>query len=76
MLACTACGKSKIVNSYSRHRKGHGVTGTWRLRAPIHKATHKPNLHLYLGKKYCTKCLRIAKKDFNPSLSQKTAVQV
>ena len=66
MLICTTCGKSKIINAYSRHRKGHGVTGTWRLRAPIHKKTHLPNLHLFRGKKYCTKCLRTAKKNFKP----------
>lgn len=64
MLACLRCGKGKNKLSYSRHKKGSsGAGGTWALRAPIHQRTQKPNLHTYLGKKYCTKCLRIVKKN-------------
>ena len=48
--------------SYSRHKKGSsGAGGVWALRAPIHKRKQKPNLHVYKGKKYCTKCLRKVK---------------
>ena len=46
----------------SRHKKGSsGAGGVWALRAPIHKRIQKPNLHIYKGQKYCTKCLRIVK---------------
>ena len=59
MLACVSCGKGKKISAYSRHKKGSsGAGGTWALRAPIHQRTQKPNLHLYKGQKYCTKCLR------------------
>lgn len=63
MLACSRCGKGKNIVAFSRHKKGSsGAGGTWALRAPIHKRTQKPNLHLFKGAKYCTKCLRIVKK--------------
>ena len=46
----------------SRHKKGSsGAGGTWALRAPIHSRIQKANLHVYMGKKYCTKCLRTVK---------------
>ncbi len=62
MLACLRCGKAKNIVSYSRHKKGSsGAGGTWALRAPIHQRTQKPNLHVFKGKKYCTKCLRVVK---------------
>lgn len=62
MLACVSCGKSKIISSYSRHKKGSsGAGGNWALRAPIHKRVQKPNLHQFKGDRYCTKCLRIVK---------------
>jgi len=65
MLACLRCGKGKTISAYSRHKKGSsGAGGTWALRAPIHQRTQKPNLHLYKGDKYCTKCLRIVKSPF------------
>lgn len=65
MLACNSCGKGKNTVSFSRHKKGSsGAGGTWALRAPIHKRIQRPNLHVYLGKKYCTKCLRIAKPRY------------
>lgn len=49
--------------AFSRHKKGSsGAGGVWALRAPIHKRVQKPNLHMFMGKKYCTKCLRIVKK--------------
>lgn len=67
MLICSKCGKGKNIQSYSRHKKGSsGAGGVWALRAPIHKRIQKPNLHTYLGKKYCTKCLRLVKKNFQP----------
>lgn len=65
MLICTRCGKGKTKVSMSRHKKGSsGAGGVWALRAPIHQRTQKPNLHSYLGKKYCTKCLRLVKASF------------
>ena len=65
MLICARCGKGKNVSSYSRHKKGSsGAGGVWALRAPIHKRIQKPNLHIYKGKKYCTKCLRVVKPKF------------
>lgn len=63
MLACIRCGKGKNIVSFSRHKKGSsGAGGVWALRAPIHKRTQKPNLHIFKGEKYCTKCLRFVKK--------------
>ncbi len=65
MLACLRCGKGKVVSAYSRHKKGSsGAGGTWALRAPIHQRFQKPNLHVFKGEKYCTKCLRIVKTKF------------
>ena len=65
MLACIKCGKGKNTLSYSRHKKGSsGAGGTWALRAPIHVRTQYPNLHIYKGQKYCTKCLRAVKKPY------------
>ena len=65
MLACVRCGKGKNIQSYSRHKKGSsGAGGVWALRAPIHKRIQRPNLHVFKGDKYCTKCLRIVKKPF------------
>lgn len=62
MLVCSICGKGKQMISYSRHKKGSsGGGGTWSLRAPIYKKIQKPNLHMFKGKKYCTKCLRNVK---------------
>lgn len=73
MLACTRCGKGKNKISFSRHKKGSsGASGVWALRAPIHKRIQKPNLHVYKGQKYCTKCLRIVKVK----LPQAEATQV
>lgn len=67
MLACIQCGKGKNIISFSRHKKGSsGAGGTWALRAPIHSRLQKPNLHLYKGNKYCTKCLRAVKPKFVP----------
>ena len=66
MLVCARCQKGKNIVSFSRHKKGSsGAGGTWALSAPIHSRIQKPNLHLYLGKRYCTKCLRIVKKPLN-----------
>lgn len=64
MTICTRCGKGKNKIAYSRHKKGSsGAGGVWALRAPIHKRVQKPNLHIFKGDKYCTKCLRIVKKS-------------
>lgn len=74
MTACFRCGKGKNRISFSRHKKGSsGAGGVWALRAPIHKRTQKPNLHVYKGKKYCTKCLRIVKEKFRPSQANLTS---
>ncbi len=64
MLKCSNCGKSPNRVSWSRHKKGSSGATEWPLRAQITKRTQTPNLHVFKGKKYCTKCLRIAKKDF------------
>lgn len=65
MLACTRCGKGKNIQAYSRHKKGSsGAGGTWALRATIHQRIQKPNLHVFKGNKYCTKCLRSVKVNF------------
>lgn len=65
MTVCSRCGKGKNKLSFSRHKKGSsGAGGVWALRAPIHTRTQKPNLHVYAGQKYCTKCLRIVKKPW------------
>ena len=62
MAVCVRCGKRKNKIAFSRHKKGSsGAGGVWALRAPIHKRVQKPNLHVYKGKKYCTKCLRMVK---------------
>ena len=75
MLACTSCGKGKVISAFSRHKKGSsGAGGTWALRAPIHSRVQKPNLHVFKGNKYCTKCLRVVKKPF-VKLAEPTAVQ-
>lgn len=77
MLACTNCGKSKTISSYSRHKKGSsGAGGNWALRAPIHKRIQKPNLHSYKGQRYCTKCLRIVKVVFKPQVKEESSQQV
>lgn len=68
MLACTRCGKGKNKLSFSRHKKGSsGAGGVWALRAPIHTRVQYPNLHVYKGNKYCTKCLRMVKKPYEKS---------
>ena len=65
MLICARCGKGKVISAFSRHKKGSsGAGGTWALRAPIHSRVQKPNLHMFKGDKYCTKCLRVVKKGF------------
>lgn len=70
MLICSRCGKGKTILSYSRHKKGSsGSGGVWALRAPIHSRIQKPNLHKYMGQKYCTSCLRIVKKDFKSKIT-------
>lgn len=75
MLVCSSCGKSKQMISYSRHKKGSsGGGGNWSLRAPIHQKIQKPNLHLYKGDKYCTKCLRRVKSAFKKEVTPETPV--
>lgn len=79
MTSCLICGKGRNKISFSRHKKGSsGAGGTWALRAPIHMRTQKPNLHIYMGKKYCTKCLRVVKKPWVPrdEKQQEAAVAV
>lgn len=76
MLVCTICGKGKQKISYSRHGRGHGILGTWRLRAPIHQKIQKPNLHIFKGKKYCTKCLRIVKSKAPRKVIEQAQVQI
>lgn len=60
------------MRSWSRHKKGSsGHGGAWNLKAPISKKSQNPNLHVFKGKKYCTKCLRIAKTKFRAKLERK-----
>ena len=74
MLVCSRCNKGKTIVSYSRHKKGSsGAGGTWALRAPIHSRIQKPNLHVYKGEKYCTKCLRIVRPKYEPLEARITA---
>lgn len=61
MLVCLSCGKHSRKISFSRHQKGSSGATVWPLRAQIVKHTQRPNLHVFKGEKYCTKCLRIAK---------------
>lgn len=71
MLACTRCGKGKNMVAFSRHKKGSsGAGGVWALRAPIHQRTQKPNLHVFKGDKYCTKCLRVVKVPYKAPISE------
>jgi len=70
MVACINCQKRTHQISYSRHQKGSSGATVWPLRAQIVKHTQHPNLHMFKGKKYCTKCLRIAKKDFMAAMSK------
>ena len=35
----------------------------WLKRAQKTKRVFRPNLHAFMGKKYCTKCLRIVKEQ-------------
>lgn len=67
MLTCQLCQKGVRKIAYSRHKKGSsGAGGTWALRAPITKKTQRPNLHSFQGMKFCTKCLRVVKKQTQP----------
>lgn len=64
MLVCQVCQKGIRKLAFSRHKRGSaGGSGTWALRAPIHKRIQRPNLHSYKGMKLCTKCLRAVKKE-------------
>lgn len=63
MAMCINCDKKTRRISWSRHQKGSsGHGGDWNLKAQIHKRNQHPNLHVFHGKKYCTKCLRIVKE--------------
>ncbi len=77
MVICSRCGKKPVQVSFSRHQKGSsGHGGAWNLKAPIVKHTQTPNLHLFKGQKYCTKCVRIVKKSFNEAMSKPQAAVV
>ncbi len=71
MLICTRCAKQSHRISWSRHKKGSSGATEWPLRAQISKRLQKPNLHVFKGLKYCTKCLRIVKSAFNASNAAK-----
>lgn len=76
MFQCELCLKGIKKQAFSRHKKGSsGAGGVWALRAPIHKRVQKPNLHVFKGKKYCTKCLRVVKSAYKPRLSEQPQVQ-
>lgn len=73
MVICVSCGKIPRKISWSRHKKGSSGASEWPLRAQITKRTQMPNLHVFKGKRYCTKCLRLAKVKFNAAvISKKT----
>ncbi len=62
MAACTLCSKKSRIGKWSRHKKGSsGHGGEWNLKAHIHSRIQKPNLHMFKGSKFCTKCLRLVK---------------
>jgi len=71
MAICTTCNKKTVIRTWSRHQKGSSGASEWPLRAQISKKPQHPNLHTYKGKKYCTKCLRIAKPAFVNSITDK-----
>ena len=73
MLACTTCGKKTVIRSWSRHQKGSSGASEWPLRAQISKKPQHPNLHVFKGKRYCTKCLRNAKESFRADILKKQA---
>lgn len=62
MNSCQLCEKGVRTIAFSRHKKGHGIAGVWRLKAPITKRTIRPNIHMYMGMKLCSKCLKTIKK--------------
>jgi len=72
MIICVSCGKKPRKINFSRHQKGSSGATEWPLRAQISNHTQSPNLHVFKGKKYCTKCLRIAKKDWSSAFSKPT----
>lgn len=71
MLICSNCGKKAHKISWSRHKKGSSGATEWPLRAQITKRTQRPNLHLFKGQKYCTKCLRKVKATFIAKFAKK-----
>lgn len=73
MVMCSSCGKKPNQISYSRHQKGSSGATEWPLRAQISKHTQTPNLHVFKSKKYCTKCLRIAKAEWMKAFSKPEA---
>jgi len=73
MVICINCGKKPVKVSYSRHQKGSSGASEWPLRAQISKHLQKPNLHVFKGDRYCTKCLRLAKAQFNTAMSKPQA---
>lgn len=77
MAVCISCNKQTITRHWSRHKKGSagGISGPWSLKAQVVSKPQSPNLHTFKGKKYCTKCLRIAKAAHRHSQTQ-TSVSV
>ena len=63
---CDNCGKGvQYGESHTHHR---GVAGSqWKKRAQRTRKVFKPNLHKWMGKKLCTKCLRKLKGK-NPNV--------
>jgi hypothetical protein len=74
MAVCVTCNKKSRRISWSRHQKGSSGASEWPLRAQIVKRSQKPNLHIFKGKEYCTKCLRVAKEEFNKKFSKEQVV--
>ncbi|MBI2595415.1 hypothetical protein HYW46_01625 [Candidatus Daviesbacteria bacterium] len=75
MIICARCRKSAVKTAWSRHKKGSSGASEWPLRAQITKRLNKPNLHVFKNNKYCTKCLRIVKMDFNKKFLPKEIPQ-
>jgi hypothetical protein len=75
MVMCQLCEKGIHKVAISKHKKGSSGASQWPLRAQIHKKTQHPNLHVYKGMRFCSKCLRIVKKSVEANRAIPKATQ-
>lgn len=75
MIMCQLCQKGIHKVAVSKHKKGSSGASQWPLRAQIHKRVQHPNLHIYKGMKFCSKCLRIVKTSVEANRAIPTSVQ-